>query len=517
VSMADFDVAVIGGGSGGCSAVNVLSKQPDLTICLIEAGPDYGALARGEWPPDLLNGNFEPRSHDWGYLATRLPGKIYPEPRARVIGGCSSHNSGAAVWGLPADYDSWAREGNKGWSHDEIFPFIDQVESVSSDSWTPYRGKNGSLPTRRPSHNELTSWDRSFIDAAIKAGYPESQDLSSPSPEETVTVFHRNIVNSVRINAAFAFIDRLRENPNLTIMSETMADKLSLQRDRAHSVVLRSKNRSSELTAKIFILAGGVYGSPCILLRSGVGPAKQLKEKGITPYHDLDGVGKNLHDHHGVSIGYKLTDSANKQVKAELSRHLISGSLVRAKSNYSSNGSDLHLIPYFGAAESSDFWILVLNVMPLSRGLVQLEGADPNLHPKIDLRLFQDAKNHDMDVADVGFTIARQLIKSDSLSSYLLSAQQYEDVPEHHITERYAAANGFSFGHAGGTCKMGPRSDPGSVVDHCGRVHPLRNVYVADASIMPQIPRANINLTCMMIGMRVASSLLLPRVAAWEL
>jgi len=156
--MAFYDVVVVGAGSAGCAVVNRLCHSSDRSVCLVEAGPDYGPRESGQWPPELLDCHLMPSTHDWGYSAQGADGSTWPEPRAKVIGGCSAHNQCGASWGQPADYDAWAQAGNTGWSYAELAPLIQQIERAPSEPPLPYRGHQGLIQTRPYRDEELASW-----------------------------------------------------------------------------------------------------------------------------------------------------------------------------------------------------------------------------------------------------------------------------------------------------------------------------------------------------------------------
>src|SRR3989442_7160506 len=141
----EFDVVIVGGGSAGCAAAGRLCATTDLRVCLVEAGPDYGPVSEGYWPNELLDSRVQPATHDWGFVEERDDGSRVPEPRAKVIGGCSTHNQCAALWGMPADYDAWAAAGDYGWAYADLRPLIDQVEQCAGPDAT-HHGDGGVTP-----------------------------------------------------------------------------------------------------------------------------------------------------------------------------------------------------------------------------------------------------------------------------------------------------------------------------------------------------------------------------------
>ena len=254
------------------------SVPAGLSVALLEAGPDYGPKAEGRWPKDLLDPRFDPDSHDWGYYADRLDGSSFIELRAKVIGGCSSHNDCAAIWGVPRDYDAWAEAGNPGWRYEDLFPLIQQIEGTAGDSVTPYRGTQGPLYTKRMQEEELSLYQRAFIEASLNEGFGRVVDMGGPEPGEGVASYHGNVKDTERWNAAFAFLDPVRDNPNLTIWDHTMVDRVVIEGARAEALIVKSRGEDVELRADTILLSTGTHGTPPILMRSGVGPREVLKE-----------------------------------------------------------------------------------------------------------------------------------------------------------------------------------------------------------------------------------------------
>lgn len=506
----EFDVVVIGGGSAGCVVAGRLCATTDLRVCLVEAGPDYGPVSEGYWPGALLDARVRPATHDWEYAWERDDGSSVPEPRAKVIGGCSAHNQCAAVWGMPEDYDRWAAAGARGWAHTELLPFIDQVEQCAQPGST-FRGRHGSLPTRIYEDHELSTWQRIFLQAAEAAGVPRLPDLSLPDPAQGVAPFHANVLDHTRWNAALAFLDPVRELPTLTVYDLTLADRLLIDQESTTGLICRSETGEVEVAAKVFVAAAGTYGSPAILMRSGIGPGQHLTDIGIPMVIDAPGLGENLHDHPGITLRFAPSQSARQALNEDYRRGSLYQSqvILRARSTQSASGFDLHLLPYLDQTEAGEweFMMLAFNMTPRSRGRVRVRGEDPTLPPVIEPCFLSDPEGHDLAVLADGLTMMRHLAETALLAPTI--AAEVDPGPRvQNLADLQAfirrTVNGYS--HPVGTCKMGPASDPLAVVDPTGRVHGTSNLYVADASIMPEIPRANTNLTCMLIGVKVADA-----------
>jgi choline dehydrogenase len=467
-----YDVAIIGAGSAGCALAGRLAARTDLRIVVVEAGPDYGPQDSGKWPADLVDAHHSPESHDWDF----------EQSRARVVGGCSAHNECAIVRARPGDYDRW---GVGGWSDADLAPAVYDVSSA--------------LPHLVCRDEDLTTWQCAFLDAAVDAGVPRVVSADEPPDATGIAPFVQNIAHGVRWNAAFAFLDAVRAR--VKIVGDFLADRFAFDGDRARSLLGRGPRGEREIRAKRFVLCAGVYGSPTILLRSGVGPADDLASLEIPVQVDLPGVGMNLHDHPGVALEYQPTARALRAVKSEDKEgRFYEVQLVLR------TAPDLHVIPYQSAdGRAWSFGIIAFHLDPQSRGRVHLTSREPDAPPAIDLGFLSDPGGQDVTALMTGVRLIQDLTKRSPLADVIKRAPRRfaSDAP----LARYVRDNVSDYGHSVGTCRMGSSSSSGDVVDPRGRVHGLANVFVADASLIPQIPRANTNLTCYVIGARVAEFL----------
>jgi choline dehydrogenase len=260
-----FDVLVLGGGAAGCALASRLSENPDRRVCLVEAGPDYGPFEDGRWPADILDARrLAIESHCW----ERDDEHDRSQLRAKILGGCSAHNACVVMRGAPGDY-AWSR----GWSYAELVPFLERAEQT--------------LQARRPSEDELAPWLRALRESA---GDLDALQLM-------------NAAGSVRWNAAFAYVDPARARPNLTILAETLIDRVLLEDGVARGAVAGGR----ELTADVVAVTASSYGSPGILLRSGIGPADELERHEIPLVAELP-VGEGLTDHVGTGAAWQPTE-----------------------------------------------------------------------------------------------------------------------------------------------------------------------------------------------------------------
>jgi choline dehydrogenase len=436
-----YDVLVAGGGTAGCVLAARLSEDPARSVCLIEAGPDYGPLVGGRWPADLVDGRWLAiDSHCWD----RDDEEDRSQLRARVLGGCSAHNACVLLRGAPEDYDEWG----SGWTATELEPFLDRAERA--------------FGTRVLEPDELSPWHRAFAEAN----------------EHTIVHPVNMTTDGVRRTAAFAYIDPARERPNLTIRANTLVDRVLLDGDRAAGVA----TSGGEIRADVVVLASGAYGSPGILLRSGIGPDSGLP------------VGENLLDHVGVGTAWEPTDLLRADWDAWERDHALAmaGVTVPARSSVCPEGvCDLFMFP----ATDPGYEIsgAVFAMKPRSRGAVTLTSPDPSAPLHVDHGFLRDEA--DVGVLVEGYEKLRELARTEPIARYAAREQRPSaDVDaETHVR---TAARGFF--HPTGTCSLG------KVVDERGRVFGYENLVVVDASIMPTIPRANTNLTTAAIAEKIA-------------
>jgi choline dehydrogenase len=419
-----------------------LSEESRRRVCLVEAGPDYGPYSEGRWPSDILDGRWLAlESHSW----ERHDEDDRSQLRARIIGGCSAHNACVILRGSAADYDEWG----PGWTAAEFTPYLDRAERE--------------LATRRLEGEELSPWHRAFADAAGDDAIVHPVNMTR---------------EGVRWHAGFAYLDAARSRDNLTILADTLVDRVWLDGARAVGVA----TSSGELRAEIVVLAASAYGSPAILLRSGIGADRGLP------------VGENLSDHVGVGMAWEPTTGLRADWDAWEREHLLSMAAVTIPLRSSGCPQGVCDLFAFPAADPGyEISAAVFAMKPTSRGRVSLTSNDPRAPLRIDHGFL--ACDADAPVLVEGFERLRKLAQAEPISRYAArEARPGADVePEEHVR---ATARGFF--HPTGTCSIG------KVVDERARVLGHKHLLVADASIMPTIPRANTNLTTAAIAERVA-------------
>jgi choline dehydrogenase len=364
--------------------------------------------------------------------------------------------------------------------------------------------------------DDLEPFMRAGLDAAVEIGLPVLEDFDDPGISEGAAPIPVNAVGDVRWNAAFAYLDPARERPNLTIVPNAIVDRLRFDGERAVDAVVRVGGEEREIAADLVVLTAGAYGSPAILLRSGVGPAEDLARQSIDVRADVPGVGRNLIDHPRVEVVYRPSPELLARTRSHLAGEPARAqTLLKARSQACPPDTwDLHVMMRVRPPISDDprppgdpLAHLYVHVMkPESRGSVRIDSRDPGTLPIVDHGFLSDPAGHDAAALVDGIGLARRLATT-SVMDELLQDELAPGALDEDALASHMAGSVVGYWHPVGTCKMGPESDAGSVVDASGRLHPSTNVYVADASIMPTIPRANTHLPVIAIAERIADLL----------
>lgn len=518
-----FDYIVVGAGSAGCAVASRLSEDASKSVLLIEAG----GKDTYPWihvPVGYFKTMGNPKT-DWCFATQPDPGingRSIPWPRGKVLGGCSSINGLLYVRGQPEDYDYWQELGNEGWGWDDIEPIFKRMEDWQGDI-NADRGVGGPLtvsPTR-VSRPVVDAW----VQAAQNSGYPRNHDYNGAS-QEGVGLFQLTLRNGRRCSSAVAYLNPAKKRPNMTVMTNVQVKRILFDGDRAVGLetakgVIRAKQE--------IVLSAGALASPQLLMVSGIGNGEELSQHGIDVVKDLPGVGKNLQDHLQARPIFKCRSSTiNTEINSWFKQGMIgleyafkrTGPMTMAASlgtgflstSLSPGRPDIqfHIQP-FSADNPADgphkfdaFTASVLQLRPESAGHIELASSNmadaPLIHPNYL------ATETDQKTLVEGIKIARKITQAEPLKSMIV--EEFRPGPS--IAEdddaaildwaRQASATIY---HPTGTCKMG--NDDMAVVDNQLRVHGIKGLRVADASIMPQIVSGNTNAPAIMIGEKAAN------------
>ncbi|HEY1934214.1 MAG TPA: GMC family oxidoreductase N-terminal domain-containing protein [Acetobacteraceae bacterium] len=520
---AGYDYVVVGAGSAGCVLANRLTEDPGASVLLLEAG---GSDRHPYIQIPLAMGRlWQRRMFDSGYDTEPEPGlhgRRLPVRRGKVLGGSSSVNVMVYTRGHRGDFDRWARGGATGWSYADALPYFKRSESWEGgeDSW---RGGTGPLATQSarmedPIHD---AWH----DAARMVGWKVTGDANGADGVGLGRA-QFTIGAGRRASAANAYLKPALHRPNLTVRTGVLATRLALRAGRAVGVhFVENRQESYAEATREVVLCGGVFGSPQLLMLSGIGPAEELRALGITPQVDLP-VGRNLRDHLAVSLRWQRTEPGPFQQAMRLDRVALAmarawllrdgpattlplGLIAFLRSEPGLDAPDLEIMLGAPPFEASPWfpgwrpgWPDVVGVRPVllhprSTGAVSLRSADPAAPVRIAAGFLSDAE----DVATLrrGFHISRELALAPALDRFrgaLLAPDA--DVRTDADIDAWIRTTAITVNHPLGTCAIGP------VVDPELRVHGVDGLRVVDASALPDMPSAHINAIVMMLAERTS-------------
>ncbi|MFI9272222.1 GMC family oxidoreductase [Kitasatospora sp. NPDC052896] len=494
-----YDYVVVGGGTAGCVIASRLTEDPSVRVAVIEGGPSDidrpEVLTLRRWL-DLLGGEL-----DYDYPTTEQPrgNSRIRHSRARVLGGCSSHNTLISFKPLPSDWDEWARAGAQGWDAEAMAPFFERL-------------RNNIVAVDEKDRNAIA---RDFVDSARAAtGVPLVEGFNAEPFHEGAGFFDLSYhpEDNKRSSASVAYLHPFLDRPNLHLMLETWAHRLEFAGTRATGVRVRTSDGEELLVEaeREVLLCAGAVDTPRLLLHSGVGPEQDLEALGIPVVHDLPGVGENLLDHPESVIVWET----HGPIPENSAMDSDAGLFVRR--DPTSEGPDLmfhfYQIPFtdnperLGYSRPPHGVSMTPNVpKPRSRGRLYLTSADPAVKPALDFRYFTDEADYDGRTLVDGIRIARAVAASEPLASWL----KREVCPGPEITSdeelsEYARKVAHTVYHPAGTCRMGDPDDRLAVVDPQLRIRGLDAIRIADASVFPTMPAVNPMIGVLMVGEKAA-------------
>jgi choline dehydrogenase len=493
-------LVVVGAGSAG-SVIAARIVERGHEVVLIEAGPDYADIAR--LPPDLVDGGRNSMvHHDWGYRHRPTLGQVvFPLPRGRVVGGSSAVNTCIALRGQPADYDEWAALGLDEWSFEKCLPAFKRLEN-DLDFGGEWHGQEGPLPIRRHPPEELVVWQAAFVEAARELGFPACPDTNVPG-SHGVGPHAMNKLNGRRISAAEAWLTpRVRQNPGFRLLANTHVRRVLFQNARVTGVETECQGVVSRIQAEMVVLAAGAINTPHLLLCSGVGPSRELARLGVEQVADVPGVGRRLVDHPGTAIFLRPRFGSGIRRGEPLIQ-----TVLRYGSKGSGHANDMMLQPGSKVNLPRIDFPLVSLMCAVNKsrgtGTLHFRSTKAGARPIIDSLLLEDAE--DRNRAIDAMWLARDLARTrplDRLAAHFWPrASVLRDRDKSEAWIRKACDSGY---HPSGTVPMGVDGDPHAAADGRGHVRSVKGLIVADASLMPTIPAANLHLTVLMMGERFA-------------
>ena len=523
----EYDYIIVGSGSAGSVLANRLSARPEIKVLLLEAGgSDNSFYVR--MPAGIANLS-GPR-FNWGYETApqaAMKGRRMYWPRGRLIGGSSSVNAMVYMRGQPADYDHWRQLGNAGWSYDDVLPYFKKAER-NERLHDSFHGADGPLNVaERPYTNPLS---HAFVEAAQQAGLPFNPDFNG-ALQLGCGLFQVTQKNGRRWSAASAYLHPAAARENLTIVTKAQATRVLIKNGRAVGVeYARGRRRHTARASQEVVLAAGAINSPQLLLLSGIGPAEELRARGVSVVHDLPGVGKNLQDHLNVNIvqrakrGSALDGKNRGLAPIGVALEYLFYGTGPGTSNVAEAGAfavsalgaatpdiQYHFIPAQVVnhartpMDGDGVTVHACCLRPQSRGEIRLASTDPLQPAVMDPNYL--AADYDLKVLIAGLRQGRDILAAQAFKPWLGEERlPGPAVQSNAELEDFIRATAETEYHPVGTCKMG--SDPMAVVDEKLRVRGIERLRVIDASIMPAIVSGNTNAPVIMIAEKGAEMML---------
>lgn len=520
-----YDYVIVGAGSAGCVLANRLTEDEKVTVLVLEAGGRATGVFKDmpiAFPRYVLR-----RDLNWNFQSAPEPylgGRIIEVPRGKVLGGSSTINGMVYARGHRLDYDDWARRGLKGWAYADVLPYFKRSER----SWLGegrYHGGSGPMDVCVPCTNMMYE---ELQAATVAAGYPATEDYHGEQTEGAQRS-EMTVSNGLRGSTARIFLKPAMTRPNLKVEIRSHTTRIVFEGKRAVGVdYVQDRQTHTVRAEREVILAAGTYGSPQILMLSGIGPADELRKHGITPLVDLRGVGQNLVEHPFLFVGWRArTDRFKCALRFDRAAVSVLRWALFGSGPFSTNGAagnvfirtapgldrpDMQFTCIAAGMSAREVWYPLVGKRPAhsisagvsmikqdSRGSVTLRSSNPLDPPRILFNLFKERS--DMERMIRGVRAVRAIYNNEPLKQlHYEETLPGEDVQSDEAIEKFVREVGAITQHPVGTCRMGIDNDADAVVDAELRVRGVEALRVIDASIMPNVPGGNTNAPAIMIA-----------------